>query len=103
MNIAIVNFTEDKMESLSNAMEGLISKSQCYLFNVVCGSPDSIAHRWATENGAPVVFIENSLDAIIKEADYLIVWNDGSRVIHKLIFKFLQLGKHGTILGEKWK
>ena len=43
MKVAIVGFDENHRKELADAMENLITQSQCFLFTVVAASPDSIA------------------------------------------------------------
>jgi hypothetical protein len=104
MKVAIVGFKEENKRELADAMEKLIVESQCFLFTVVASQPDSLGARWARHNGAPVEYNQDtSLDGLIKSADYFLIWNDGSVPMHRLIFKIMHSGKHGTILGEKYK
>ena len=103
MKVAIVGFDDHHRKELADAMENLITQSQCFLFTVVAASPDSLGARWARHNGAPVEYVkETGLDALIKAATYFVIWNDGSVPMHRLIFKVKAAGLHGTILGEKY-
>ena len=64
MKVAIVGFDDNHRKELADAMENLITQSQCFLFTVVAASPDSIVARWARHNGAPVEYVkETGLDA----------------------------------------
>lgn len=88
---------------LAATMEELITESQCYLFTVVCGCCDSAGYRWAAANGAPVEFIvedniEILMDKIVKRADFLVCYNDGSQYVKRLIMKFKSAGKHGKVV-----
>lgn len=103
MNVCIVGFQEEDKETLRLAMESMIEQSQCYLFNVLCAGRRGVAYEWAQENGAPVIVINNDLNEIIKETDFLLACYDGSPMMHTLIFKYLQTGKHGRVVEkEKW-
>ena len=103
MKVAIVGFDEGHRKELADAMEALITQSQCFLFTVVAANPNSIGARWARHNGAPVEYVsDTSLEGLIKSATYFVIWNDGSVQSHRLIFKVKAAGLHGTILGEKY-
>lgn len=106
MKIAILGSWN--LDRLSAVMEELITKSQCFLFTVVCGGTneksirDSIGYRWATANGAPVEFliredIENLIDCLTNNIDFVVAVNDGNPIIKKIIMKMSLLGKHGRV------
>ena len=104
MKVAMIGFTEETKKDMADAMENLITQSQCFLFTAVAASPDSLGARWARHNGAPIEYCKDtSLDGLINSATYFLIWNDGSKAMHKLIFKIKAAGKHGTVLGEEYK
>lgn len=103
MTVTIVGFQDMHFTELETAMEKLISQSQCFLFNVLA-SKGSVGERWAQKNGAPIVYpTDKTLEFLIKNADYFMIYNDGSKSMHKLIFQIMKSGKHGTILGQEYK
>lgn len=101
MRIAIVGFND--FELLERTMEKLMSEKQYFLFTVLVSNKESIGYKWAEKYGAPVEIIKADMDYLIWAVDYLVAYYDGSVPMHKLIFKFMQTGKHGTIIeGEKY-
>ena len=103
MTVAMVGFTEQDYPALCGAMEKLISDSQCFLFNILA-SAGSIGEKWARQFGAPLIYPSGQgLEVLMKEADYFMINNDGSPQMHRLIFKIMQSGKHGTIMGQEYK
>lgn len=83
-------------------MEELIETSQFFLFNILISSIEGVGYKWAEEFGAPIKYIKNPTeDDIINETDYLICKYDGSPQLHRLIFKFMKTGKHGTVIEDK--
>lgn len=104
MRVAIVNFSMDNYKDLEEAMEKLIAESQCYLFTIVLSNLQTAGGVWAARNGAPISIVKDTtLDGLLDSADYFVIWNDGSKSMHKLIFKAMHANKHGTILGEKYR
>lgn len=105
MKIVILGFTD--YNKLNNAMEKLITDSQCYLFTVLCGgraaAEPSLAEQWAVNVGTPVekIFngnVEKLLDEIALSADYVVAdLSSDNQFIKRLVMKMKALGKHGTI------
>ena len=92
-------------------MEQLITESQCYLFTIICGGQSSdgakvsASYKWAVKNGAPIEYliesdIEKLIEKIVKTADFLVAYNDGTnQIVKRLIMKFKNEGKHGRIIN----
>ena len=109
MKIVILWNNNEKL--LSETMEQLITESQCYLFTVICGGQSndgvkvSASYTWAVKNGAPIESliesdIEKLIEKIVKIADFLVAYNDGTnQIVKRLIMKFKNEGKHGRIIN----
>lgn len=100
MVVAIIGYTEQDYEKLKEEMENLVVTSGCYLFYVLCGGPNSIAAKWADEVGLPKRYIKdlgNPINEICWKADFLVACKDGSIAMNRLVFKFMQTGKHGRV------
>lgn len=116
MKIVILWNNNEKL--LSETMEQLITESQCYLFIVICGGQNnngvkvSASYKWAIKNGAPIEYliepieyliesdIEKLIEKIVKTADFLVAYNDGTnQIVKRLIMKFKNEGKHGRIIN----
>lgn len=108
MKIAIVgNNNTDNYKLLDKKLNELIEEKGIYLFYILCGrsvktdlSRPSLGYSWAIRNGAPVQWIpEPTPAALMKEADYIIFFYDGSSAaIRNLIMKYKKMGKHGTVI-----
>lgn len=108
MKIVILWNNNEKL--LSETMEQLITESQCYLFTVICGQSNdgvkvSASYKWAVKNGAPIEYLiesdtEKLIEKIVKTADFLVAYNDGTnQIVKRLIMKFKNEGKHGRIIN----
>lgn len=107
----VIILWNDNEKLLSETMEQLITESQCYLFTIVCGGQSSdgartsASYKWAIKNGAPIEYliesdIEKLIEKIVKTADFLVAYNDGTnQIVKRLIMKFKNEGKHGRIIN----
>lgn len=93
---------------LCAVMDKLIEESQYFLFDVICGGTEesvlfqSVGYRWAVEHGAPVYFliaetVDKLIEKLVKDVDFAVIMNDGSRVIKKIIMELSIAGKHGRV------
>lgn len=105
MRILIIGFED--YSTFDNVMQKLIENSQCFIFTVICGgckpiSRQSIAEKWAINNGAPIEYIyeediEKLINKILKSTDYLVA-QSGTYFSDWVIRKMQFLGKHGTVI-----
>ena len=95
---------------LEKKFDELIEASQCFLFYILCGYVKggqysiSLGETWAKAHGAPILYISGStveelLNKLFKEADYIIFLNDESKIIKSALMKYKMLGKHGTVIN----
>ena len=110
MKVLILGF--DNVDEITSAMEKLISESQCYLFNIICGGLGPMpknptpAAIWAKNNGAPIYWmygyksLDELLPALHRETDYLLIklTNSTPQWIKNFMMKHKQTGKHGTVV-----
>ena len=103
MKVLILGF--DNVDEITSAMEKLISESQCYLFNIICGGLGPMpknptpAAIWAKNNGAPIYWmygyksLDELLPALHRETDYLLVklTNSTPQTARKYSTKYLTI------------
>ncbi len=111
MTVGIVGGGMQHYQLVYDKLIELVEDSGVYLFNIFsswCGanppSPQtSISYRLATELGAPHKIkqydtLDQLIQGICKEVDYLIILNDNSQPIKRLFMSYKQTGKHGSMI-----
>ena len=112
MNVAVIAAATVPIyyEMLDKRLNSLIESSQCFLFNILCGTvegsksnEETLGEIWAKNNGAPILYItekttEKLINKLFYKADYIIFFLDGNPLINKMFMKYKMLGKHGSVI-----
>ena len=99
MRVLILGFSS--LQEIDSVMEKLIESTQYFLFTVVCGGTDNVAHDWAQKAGVPVTFSQvKTPQELLKEADYLVMKLEASspQWCKNLMMAWKKEGKHGTVI-----
>lgn len=90
---------DNTLTIVDNIMEKFVTKSQFFLFNVYCGSPDSIGWKYAELRGLPHIIVTDRYSA-----DFYVILTSkqNKNNLYAFAHYIKTLGKHGTLqqLGD---
>ena len=94
MNIAIVcSPGMNNQDIIDNAIEEWMTQNDIWLFNVLCGKPDSAGAEWASRKGAPIIF-----DGVW-HADFIFAFDTGvDYSVKNFVSQMKNKGKHGKYI-----